>query len=122
MLSIRVISIFALLIVLPTGLLSHPFIRLSDLEKMSCRPCGEDCDGCEYGVVFSPLCRALECRKGPDEHCSTENSCAEGLSCICEKCIGCSIEKLKCSDSILTCLPRQGRYKHLERSRQFSMV
>ncbi|XP_015109290.1 uncharacterized protein LOC107036071 [Diachasma alloeum] len=122
MLTIQAISMVAFLAILPTGVLCHPALRIRDVERAGCRPCGDECEACEYGVAYSPFCGVLECRKGPDEHCGARGTCGDGMYCLCERCFGCSTDNLKCSDLTPTCLPRETRYRNLQRSRQFTMV
>uniref|UniRef100_T1I194 Neuroparsin n=1 Tax=Rhodnius prolixus TaxID=13249 RepID=T1I194_RHOPR len=67
----------------------------------SCTPCfGENCNDnlpryCVYGN-YTNSCGRLECKKGPGERCrgywlmERQRSCADGTSCKCGLCAGCT--------------------------------
>ncbi|XP_060826869.1 neuroparsin-A-like [Bombus pascuorum] len=78
----------------------YPSVRQKQ-EMALCTGCGDFCHKCEYGVVISNACGVPQCAKGPDEPCGGRGErlgiCADGMSCICNQCFGCSSEKLKCS-------------------------
>ncbi|XP_043274302.1 neuroparsin-A-like [Venturia canescens] len=105
MLAFQSFTLTVLLVAILPICLSHPSIRTRESERRECQGCGRDCNKCVYGVAISPLCGVLECRKGPNERCGGHNNvkgvCGEGMLCQCEKCTGCSIDTLKCSDQSL---------------------
>ncbi|XP_034944237.1 uncharacterized protein [Chelonus insularis] len=90
---------------------SFSIIRIRESERrIECQGCRNECDKCEYGVAVSEQCGVLECRKGPDEPCGGENNagvCGDGMICLCERCVGCSVDTLQCSKSNFNqpCLP-----------------
>ncbi|KAF7991177.1 hypothetical protein HCN44_002739 [Aphidius gifuensis] len=129
MMTIKTIFIAAFILIIPSYTLSIPSIRFEPKERDDdvCQGCGVNCDNCKYGVTISS-CRVLECRKGPGDDCGgVKGTCGEGMICICDKCIGCSINTLECasSDIIRDCLPhrnRNSRYLNLERDNHFTLV
>ncbi|XP_012538010.1 neuroparsin-A [Monomorium pharaonis] len=88
---------------------AHPAIAQRYQALSLCRPCGDQCDQCEYGTTISTLCGVKECLKGPGERCGgpseIEGVCGDGMMCNhCNKCIGCSSVNFKCKTDDY-CLP-----------------
>ncbi|XP_011141108.1 neuroparsin-A [Harpegnathos saltator] len=89
---------------------AHPMIwQRQDIRSKECTGCGNECDKCKYGVTVSALCGIEECRRGPGEYCGGPSQswgvCGEGMFCICDRCVGCSVDFLTCFTK--SCLPHQ---------------
>ncbi|XP_051166724.1 neuroparsin-A-like [Leptopilina boulardi] len=101
------ICTFLLVTILPLCI-AHPMIKDREEERLLCETCGDDCDKCKFGVTFSSLCEVWQCQRGPGEICGGRGDkygvCGDGLSCHCNKCVGCSIDSLDCY--VNNCLPR----------------
>ncbi|CAL7949736.1 unnamed protein product [Xylocopa violacea] len=86
----------------------YPSIRQ---KQAACIGCGDLCDKCEYGIVKSIACDVLQCAKGPDELCGGPDQlygiCGEGMYCNCNRCMGCSQDKLRCAKIENPCLPHK---------------
>ncbi|XP_076235430.1 queen brain-selective protein-1 [Calliopsis andreniformis] len=95
----------------------YPSIRQRQTMKLSCKSCEEDsCSKCEFGVVMSPSCGRV-CAKGPNQICGGPGEswgiCGDGMFCNCNRCDGCSTNKLNCTLKKL-CLPNLSKYGLLD--------
>ncbi|XP_033215938.1 uncharacterized protein LOC117172290 [Belonocnema kinseyi] len=104
--AIQSVGAFLLVTVLPLCI-AYPSIRDREEERIVCETCGNDCDKCKFGISFSSLCEVLQCRRGPGEICGGYDDkygmCGDGLTCHCNKCVGCSTDLLECYTN--SCLP-----------------
>ncbi|XP_032662967.1 neuroparsin-A-like [Odontomachus brunneus] len=84
--------------------------EMREQQPRECVGCGNECNRCKYGSTMSAFCGGIkECRRGPGEYCGGRSQswgiCGEGMICICNRCVGCSLDMLTCFSS--SCLPQQ---------------
>ncbi|XP_063216306.1 neuroparsin-A-like [Bacillus rossius redtenbacheri] len=90
-------------------------IRAEGASFLLCEPCNtiKDCqrkpeDECKFGQSQN-TCGRWECAKGPLESCggylNRLGQCGEGMTCRCNRCMGCYAESLQCalSNLVLNC-------------------
>ncbi|XP_017755251.1 PREDICTED: neuroparsin-A-like [Eufriesea mexicana] len=109
--TIRTTIVLLTIVLLLDKCSGYPSIREKQGIAFYCTGCGDFCHKCEYGTVISNACGIRQCAKGPDESCGGPRElygiCGEGMRCNCNKCVGCSLEKLNCSVDQDPCLPHK---------------
>ncbi|XP_076667495.1 queen brain-selective protein-1 isoform X2 [Andrena cerasifolii] len=96
----------------------YPSIRQRPVGRPgggSCSSCGDACNKCEFGVVTLPHCGRV-CAKGPNQicggHADVWGVCGDGMFCNCNRCDGCSTNKLNCTMK-KPCLPGNSKSSFL---------
>jgi len=95
--TMKYLSVFVGVTSVIVGLLAATSQAASASSYLCRQPLADDCP---YGTVLD-LCKRPVCLSGPGERCGGPadimGTCAEGLTCKCGVCIGCSIIDMKCS-------------------------